>query len=815
MPSTWGRSEQDTCRDYVLPALARSGWAREQIRAEYPVRAQRVVSAGGVVSDLGEGRVDYVLEIQPGLPVAVIEAKREYKHPADGLTQALRYAQQLDSPIAYSTNGHGIVVRDLRTGGERVVDSFSTPAELWSVYLGYHRLDDNGGNRLRQAFNRQVVDVHGDVIAPRWYQTVAVHRVLMALARGDRRVLLLMATGAGKTLTAMQIVAKLRAYERLVRPDRTFRVLYLADLDVLLTQPMNNDFRPAFGDDPLWRIRGGANTSRAIYFASYQALAGGGGDGQALFRDYPSGFFDLVIVDEAHRGSANASSSWRAVIEHFSPSIQIGLTATPKRDSTVDTYAYFGAPVFEYSLRQGIEEGYLAPYRVRRVVLSPDAEGWRPSPGQVDRFGRDIPDKLYETKDFERVVSLVERTRVAARHLSAILRRDPLARTMVFCVDMAHAEDMREAMVEANPDRVAEDPNWVVRIVGDEPERVRLLEAFSDASSDSPVVATTSKMLSTGVDVKDLKYVVLFRPIGSMVEFKQIIGRGARLYPEKGKDHFEIVDYVDATRKFDDPSFDGYPAGPTLIDVIDPRGEVVAVEVEGERSGRDGDIAVTASGTDGQSVAEPMPPFEPGGQDTPTSDAAFTQHKLFVDDDGFDVVAEFIQVPDRSSGRLRLTKYAEHVGGVVRTLASSAGELAERWGSAPTRDQVLAVLREHGINVADLTPPGSSLGEIDPLDLLVAAAWNVDPITRAERVGRVREQHDADLAVLPDVARQVLLTLLDRYAANGIDEVVSTEALAGDPLVRLGSPVELARAFGGIAAWHRQQDLLQQWLYSA
>ena len=804
-----GRPEKDTCREVVLPALTGSGWSPDQIHAEYPVKAERVLTAGGVGKDLGDGRVDYVLEAVPGVPVAVVEAKREYRSSADGMAQALRYAQQLDVPIAYSTNGHGIVEHDLVAGTERNVPSFATPAELWSAYQTLHRLDAEGGELIGQAFNRRRLDIDGNVIQPRWYQTVAIHRVLRAIATGRKRVLLLMATGTGKTFTAMQIVAKLRAFHAATRPDRTFRVLYLADLDALLTQPMRKDFRPAFGEDPCHRVKGGLNNSREIYFASYQAMTGQG-DIDALFHDYPGDFFDLVIVDECHRGSAAADSSWRRVLDHFTGAIQLGLTATPKRDAHVDSYAYFGPPVFEYSLRQGIEDGYLAPFRVRRVVLSPDAEGWAPDPGQLDRFGREIPDGLYSTRDFERVVSLLLRTQLAAAHLSTVLRKDPTARAMVFCVDQQHAEDMRRALIEANPDLVRRDPEWVARIVGAEPEKARLLGTFTDPESDSPVIATTSRLLSTGIDVEDLMFVVLFRPIGSMVEFKQIIGRGTRLYPPKGKTSFEIIDYVGATAKFDDPTFDG-PATLTTTEQVDGSGEV---------TGTDDEDTVDESGPtsdgegDADTVAEPDPDFHPGDPDLPEPHPP-TPPKLYVDIGDFRVVAEAVQVPDTSSGRLRLTEYGEHVKGVVRAMAGSADAFTTRWARPPSREEIVQELTTRGVTLVDLADAGATSAEVDPLDLLLQVAWNVPTRTRAERARRVRELHATEIGALSATAQEVLGVLLDRYAAHGIDDITSGDVLSVPLIRKAGSPVEIAREFGGAGGWHAQLDRLQDWLYSA
>lgn len=798
-----GRREVDTCRDFVLPRLAEAGWTVDMIRPEYPVAADRVALGDGVVRDLGDGRVDYVLEAVAGVPVAVVEAKREYEQPELGLQQAIRYAQQLDVPIAYATNGHSIVQRDLTTGKEQRVESVATPAELWSAWVDHHGVESEGAHLLAQPFNRKRTSVAGEVITPRWYQTVAVHRALRAMAAGRSRVLLLMATGTGKTFTAMQVVSKLRTYHAARFPERNYRVLYLADLDVLLSQPMRKDFIPAFGGEPVHRVKGGLVLSREIYFASYQAMTGTG-DTEALFHDYPRDFFDLVIVDECHRGSAAENSTWRRILDHFASAVQLGLTATPKRDATVDSYEYFGNPVFAYSLRQGIADGYLAPYRVRRIVLSPDAEGWSPSPGERDRFGREIPEGVYSTRDYERVLSLVMRTRLAAHHLSKTLQRDPRARTMVFCVDQQHAEDMRAALVAENPDLVTADPEWVVRIVGDEPERVRLLEAFMDPEAISPIVATTSRLLSTGVDVEDLKYVVLFRPIGSMVEFKQIIGRGTRLYPDKGKTSFEIIDYVGATALFNDPSFDGFP---TRVDVefIDDTGDVIAADPSSEGAHAAEPFAAT--------VAEPMPGFDVHNPEE-EPDAGPHPHKLFVDGGDFRIVAEAVQVPDTSTGHLRLTEYGEYVRGAVRTIAGSAGDLTARWAHAPSREVVIAELRTRDIELSDLVGD-DMLGTCDPLDILLQLVWNVPAQTRSERARRARAAHANEIARLSAKAQDVLNALLDRYSAHGVDEITSGEVLMVEPLRSLGSPLDIATEFGGAEGWHNQVEQIQRWLYSA
>ena len=796
-----GPLERETCRDVIVPALAEAGWSGNQVREQYPVTQPRVLTLGRRGRRLGDGFVDYVLEVDQ-VPVAVVEAKRAYRAASDGLQQAVRYAQQLDVPFAYATNGDEIIERDLTSGRERRVEGFATPAEAWARYAQLHGLDRAGQDLQGRGLNREKRLASGDVQEPRWYQAIAIRRVLTAIAKGERRVLLLMATGTGKTFTAMQIVHLLREHARVVTPERNYRVLYLADRDALVADPMRKDFTQAFGPEPLLRVGGAVNLNREVYFATYQSLVQGDED---RLDEYRPDFFDLVIVDECHRGSASENSSWRRILEHFDSAIQLGLTATPKQDHTVDTYRYFGEPVFTYSLRQGIEDGFLAPYRVRRVTLSPDADGWEPTPGQRDRFGREIPEGVYGTRDFERVLRLLARTDLAAAYLSRLLLADPTARTMVFCVDTQHAEDMRQALVNANPELVAADPEWVVRIVGEEGEKARLLEAFCDPHQSSPVVATTSRLLSTGIDVPDLKYVVLFRPVGSMVEFKQIVGRGTRLYPDKGKTSFEIVDFVGATRHFEDPDFDGYP---TRI-IHDP-------PLPGHE---DGDPKMGAEMGD-PAVAEPVPPFTVHNPDDPVDGsllpAAGEQGRhgstFVVDDGGFTVVSESVHVVDTSTGRLRLSEYGEYVAGVVRRVAPTPDDLARQWSRRPTRDEVLTVLEGEGVVVEELLPAGE--GDVDPFDFLVQLAWGLPSRTRAERARGVRERHHVDLEARSELARSVLTRLLDVYAERGIDEMSSPERLRLPEIAALGSVRDIASAFGDPRTMHEAIDDLQTWLYT-
>lgn len=812
-----GRSEADTCREMILPALREAGWRDDQVRAEYPVEAGRVISLGGVERALGRGRIDFVLEIVPGLPVGVIEAKREYRTAAEGLGQAVRYAEQLDVPVTYASNGATIIEKDLSRGTERTVEAFRSPAELWSDFLAHHRLDADDARLLQQPFNRKKRDAHQNVAALRWYQQVAVNRVLTGIARGEKRLLLLMATGTGKTFTAMQIVHKLRAYARLTDVQGTYRVLYLADRDALVSQPMMKDFGVGFGAEPLARVLGGNDgKSRDILFATYQSLATPGAD---TLGGYSPDFFDLVIVDECHRGSAAAESQWRSVLDHFSPAVQLGLTATPRREETVDTYQYFGDPVFTYSLRQGIEDGYLAPYRVRRVVLDVDADGWEPEPGQVDDDGFLIEEGVYGTRDFERTLQLTRRTEVVARYLVERLR-EARGKMIVFCVDVDHAHRMRAAMANYAPDWSRDDPEWVVRITGVDEDKVRLTEQLSDPDRDSPRVATTSRLLATGVDVEDLRYVVIFRPVGSQIEFKQIIGRGTRLFPAGGKTSFEVIDFVGASSHFADPDFDGFPAA-TIIETPDGRPVPAPDDDSASPIGPIDDPGGPGIDPHATEVAEPVPPFEPGNppgsSNPPDADGApdpddRTRHRRhIVGDADVSLLAQSLLVPDTTTGALRLTDYGAFVAGRVRSLADSPGELAGRWARKPDRDTIRAALAEVDIDLDSLEGDGGRAA--DPFDLLVALAWDQPTRTRAERARAVRERHHAELSAMSAAARQVIEALLVRYETSGIDDAISPESLNLPPISDLGARRDVVRALGE-PGWPGTVAQLQEWIYS-
>lgn len=795
-----GPLEQDTCRNYVMPLLKRAGWSEDQIQQQLRITDGRVITVGSKHRRGEALRADYVLEYTPGVPIAVVEAKREFSIPGKGLQQAKNYARLLDLPFAYSTNGRGIVEDDRDTGLENDrLTAFPGPDELWVRYRAWKGLvDDSVAEGLLMPFNRALRNANGTVKEPRYYQRTAINRSVEAILRGDKRLLLTLATGTGKTFVSMQIVWKL--WQSGWRIGRNPRVLYLADRNILIDQPIEREFKDAFGsgdNTPIWKLRGEAKAGREIYFALYQALADSGEDPNGMFREFPPDFFDFIVVDECHRGSARAESSWRAILDHLSPATQLGMTATPKRDETVDSYQYFGDPIFEYSLAQGIDDGFLAPYRVRRVVLSPDAHGWAPDRGQLDLFGKEIPEGLYTTKDFERVVSLLTRTEAAAKHLTEYLQRtDPWAKTIVFCVDQEHADQMRRALHNANTDLTKQHPDYVVRIVSDEGEIGRgHLSNFGDTEKDLPVIATTSEMLSTGVDLPTVRNIVLFRPVGSMALFKQMIGRGTRLFLDEDKQSFEIIDYSGATALFEDPEFDGPPER-IIEEEIDDEGNVV----------------------DDTVVEEPEPLFDTGDADDLSIDPDELHEepriKLYVGDAQVWVTAEAIYQLDPETDRLRLVEYRDFVADTVRALFPDPSDLRSRWVSRVGRQDILDALAVRGIDEVELTNRTGVAGA-DPLDILVHLAWNQPLATRIDRARRVRKEHADFFDEFRPEARAVLTQLLDKYTEHGISQLDDLGVLEVPPISGLGSPTEIASRFGSTDALREAVNEMGELLYVA
>lgn len=787
-------NEADTCRKLVVPKLQEAGWddRPHAINEQRTFTDGRIVFVGGRARRGKQKRADYVLRYNPDFPIAVVEAKARYRHAADGLQQAKDYAEILGLKFAYATNGAEIVEFDYTTGIERMLDAFPSPDELWARQRAAEGLNDP------LTAERLLTPSFPDRAKPlRYYQEIAVNRAVQAVLQGRKRILLTLCTGAGKTAVAFQISWKLwSARWNGKGVNRTPKVLFLADRNVLVDDPMAKDFSP-FGD-ARHKIAGGiAVKSRDMYFAIYQSIARDE-NRPGLYREYPRDFFDLIIVDECHRGSARDDSNWREILEWFEPATQIGMTATPRREENVDTYTYFGDPLYEYSLAQGIADGFLAPYRVHRVITDYDAAGWRPSRGELDRYGREVPDNEYQTRDFERVVALRARTRAIARHLADFMAEtDRMAKTIVFCVDQEHALEMRQALAELNADLVRDNPDYVCRVTADEGDIGRgHLSKFQDVETDTPVILTTSQLLTTGVDAPTCKNVVLARTVGSMPEFKQIIGRGTRLRPDYGKLAFNIIDYTGtATRMFADPAFDGEPVR-EAESVINEDGETIEEHEAEDVAPEPGDIPEGPEAPLGDPEPEPGP------------------RKFYVDGGEVSVVRHLVYELDAEGKKLACRQLTDYTGDKVRTLYPNASELRSDWLDPERRADIVEQLEEKGI---DLDTLAEAVGkpEADPFDLLCHLAYNTPLRTRRERADRLLREQDAFLARFGPDARKVLDAVLEKYAEHGSAQFKLPDILEVPPFNEWGNVIEIARRFGGGKELRSAVTELQRLLYTA
>lgn len=787
-------NEADTCRKLVVPKLQEAGWddRPHAINEQRTFTDGRIVFVGGRARRGKQKRADYVLRYNPDFPIAVVEAKARYRHAADGLQQAKDYAEILGLKFAYATNGAEIVEFDYTTGIERMLDAFPSPDELWARQRAAEGLNDP------LTAERLLTPSFPDRAKPlRYYQEIAVNRAVQAVLQGRKRILLTLCTGAGKTAVAFQISWKLwSARWNGKGVNRTPKVLFLADRNVLVDDPMAKDFSP-FGD-ARHKIAGGiAVKSRDMYFAIYQSIARDESR-PGLYREYPRDFFDLIIVDECHRGSARDDSNWREILEWFEPATQIGMTATPRREENVDTYTYFGDPLYEYSLAQGIADGFLAPYRVHRVITDYDAAGWRPSRGELDRYGREVPDNEYQTRDFERVVALRARTRAIARHLADFMAEtDRMAKTIVFCVDQEHALEMRQALAELNADLVRDNPDYVCRVTADEGDIGRgHLSKFQDVETDTPVILTTSQLLTTGVDAPTCKNVVLARTVGSMPEFKQIIGRGTRLRPDYGKLAFNIIDYTGtATRMFADPAFDGEPVR-EAESVINEDGETIEEHEAEDVAPEPGDIPEGPEPPLGDPEPEPGP------------------RKFYVDGGEVSVVRHLVYELDAEGKKLACRQLTDYTGDKIRTLYPNASELRSDWLDPERRAEIVEQLEEKGIDL-DTLAEAVGKAEADPFDLLCHLAYNTPLRTRRERADRLLREQDAFLARFGPDARKVLDAVLEKYAEHGSAQFKLPDILEVPPFNEWGNVIEIARRFGGGKELRSAVTELQRLLYTA
>lgn len=787
-------TEADTCRELVTPAIRLAGWGQAPyaIGEQHQITDGRILLIGGKARRAKQRRADYLLYYRRDFPIAVVEAKEAGLPAENGVQQAREYAELLGLRFAYATNGRRLIEIDYITGTEREVDRYATPEELWA------RL--NGANGLPEAAQAQLLEPYNLTSGkiPRYYQGAAIRSVVEAILSGQKRVLATLATGTGKTSVAFQVCWKLwnSRWNRNGEYRRP-KILFLADRNILVDDPKDKDFIH-FGDARHKITGADPSQARDMYFGIYQALTTASED---VFRQYAPDFFDLIVIDECHRGSARDSSNWRKVLDYFSTATHFGMTATPLREESRDSYEYFGDPVYTYSLRQGIEDGFLAPYRVHRVITTADAVGWRPNRDELDRYGREIPDEEYQTKDFERVVVLRARTQAIAKHLSDFMRgTDRFAKTIVFCVDQEHAADMRQALVSLNSDLVRDYPDYVCRVTADESAiGLAHLHKFKDVDEPTPVILTTSQLLTTGVDAEMVKNVVLARVVGSRPEFKQIIGRGTRLRVDYGKEFFNIIDFTGtATQHFADPEFDGDPARIEQV-TIDDEGEVVTSDV---------------------TETETPPEYSPvESEDDPEaaeiiSEESDEPRKFYVDGGKVEVIGHLVYDLDADGKKLQVVRYTEYSARTVRSLFPNREELQSKWASPDTRIEVLRELAERHISFDELIA-STGYQDADAFDLLCHLAWNAPLLTRRQRTERARKQTEDLFSKYSDTARDILRLLLDRYIERGVIQFNRlSDLLKVEPFDRYGTPSEIAeRHFGGVPALREAVTQLQATLY--
>ena len=793
-------SERDICTKLITPALGRAGWDEMlQIREEVSFTKGRIIVRGKLVTRGQAKRADYILYYKPNIPIAIIEAKDNSHSVGDGMQQALGYAETLNIPFVFSSNGDGFVFHD-RTGASSpreanlALDAFPSPAELWARYRAWRGLTPEAEKIVLQDYHEG-----GDDKAPRYYQINAVNAAIEAIAKGQDRILLVMATGTGKTYTAFQIIW------RLWKAGHRKRILFLADRNVLIDQTMVNDFRP-FGE-AMAKLSTGAKTIQRdggahrvdaayeIYLGLYQAITGPE-DNQKIYREFSRGFFDLIVIDECHRGSAAEDSAWREILEYFSSATQIGLTATPKETKYVSNTAYFGGPVFSYSLKEGIRDGFLAPYKVVKVHIDRDVEGYRPEKGQLDRDGEEVEDRIYNTKDFDRTLVIDGRTKLVAQKVTQFLKEsgDRFQKAIVFCVDQEHAARMRQALINENADLVDGNPRYVMRITGGDAEGQDELGNFIDPESKYPVLVTTSRLLSTGVDVQTCRLIVLDRAVGSMTEFKQIVGRGTRVHEDTRKFYFTVIDFRGATSHFADPEFDGEPVQiyePEEDDPIDPPDPPPIDE--------DDDPIPEDPSEDETVIDDP---------DWPPPSGTGPQKKIYVDGVSATIFAERIEYLDEH-GKLVTESLRDFTRKALRKRFASLDDFLRRWNATERKQAIIEEMASEGL---PLTVIAEELGKnLDPFDLVCHVAFDAKPLTRRERAENVKNRDV--FTKYGEQARAVLGALLDKYADEGILNIDDTNVLRIPPLDRLGTPLELVRAFGGKPGFERAVHDLQTSLY--
>lgn len=779
-------SERDICTKYITPALVKAGWDIDlQVREEKSFTDGKIYVRGQLHGRGKAKRADYILYYKPNIPIAIIEAKDNKHSVSQGLQQALGYAKILDIPFAYSSNGDGFQEHDKSLSNgvlERTLsmDEFPSPEELWRRYK---ILKGIAHEEIEKVIAQDYYETAGR--EPRYYQSIAINRSIEAIAKEHNRILLVMATGTGKTYTAFQIAW------RLWKSGKKKRILFLADRNALIDQTKRGDFKH-FGDKMTVVRNHKVDKSYEVYLALYQGLTGTE-EARNIYKQFSRDFFDLVIIDECHRGSAADDAAWRAILEYFNNASQIGLTATPKETKDVSNADYFGNPIYTYSLKQGIDDGFLAPYKVIRVGLDKDLEGWRPEKGQLDTEGREVEDRIYNANDFDRNLVLLRRTEVVAKKITEFLKAtDRFSKTIVFCVDIDHADRMRQALVNENADLVAQNHKYVMKITGDDQEGKQELDNFIDPEQKYPVIATTSKLMTTGVDAQTCKLIVLDSNIQSMTEFKQIIGRGTRINAEFDKFFFTIMDFRNATNLFADRNFDGDP-----VVIFEPKnrdiGEMIDEEAETSVVEDDGDPVVMG---------------DPGqvNLDSPVTEGY--RNKVYVRGVEVSIINERVQYIG-ADGKLINESLRDYTRKNVRQEYASLNDFLLRWNSADKKKEIIRELEEQGVVFQELEERISR--ELDPFDLICHVAFDQAPLTRKERANNVKKRNY--FTRYGAQARKVLEALLEKFADQGIEDIENQKLLELEPLNKMGTPTEIVKWFGGAGPFRQAIRELESEIY--
>ncbi|HBN06113.1 MAG TPA: restriction endonuclease [Bacteroidales bacterium] len=787
-------SERDICTKFITPAIKKAGWnTQTQLLEEVSFTDGKIYVRGKLTARGARKRADYILYYKPNIPIAIVEAKDNKHSVSAGIQQGLEYAKILDIPFIFSSNGDGFLFHDkTQTSGniETELDnnSFPSPQELWAKYKKYKGIETPEAEKVVE----QDYFFDGSGRTPRYYQQNAINRTLEAIAKGQDRIILVMATGTGKTYTAFQII------HRLWKSGAKKRILFLADRNALVDQTRRGDFKH-FKDKMTVVKHRMIDKSYEVYLALYQGLSGA--DEQAnAYKQFSPEFFDLIVIDECHRGSAKEDSAWREILTYFKKATHIGLTATPKETNEVSNIEYFGEPVYTYSLKQGIDDGFLAPYRVVRVNLNIDAEGWRPEQGKKDKDGNEVEDRVYNRKDFDRTLVIDERTQIVAKKLTEFMNGfDRFAKTIVFCSDIDHAERMRTALSNLNSDLVAVNHKYIMQITGDNDEGKRELDNFINPEERYPVIATTSELMTTGVDAQTCKIIVLDSEIKSMTKFKQVVGRGTRINEEFGKLYFTILDFRNVTDLFADPEFDGDPIRvkpvsedtdlSNIVDEEENDTSPIVDEITGEEIEIEPKIRYPEPQTTTDKVNEPRQKVYVNGVDV----SVLISREMYFDNDGKPIT----------------TSLKDHTKELIKGQFASLNDFLNKWNSTDKKEIIIKELEEQGVLVEALRDAVNR--EVDLFDLICHVAFDQPPLTRQERANNVKKRNY--FTKYGNEARKVLESLLDKYADEGVTNIESMDILKVKPLTDFGSPMEIIKQFGSKAKYLEAVKELETELY--